>query len=237
MLRKYWRSITGVGRWPNCATCSRQAACSSSRSHQAMWCTVPAPWQPDRRRRLVVGVDRAPRGPAGRTRRAPCSRSPSPSVRSRSSTWSTVPYARTPSKPSSACSGGMSAASARSGSSSDRRPRARARGPRGRSNTIAPADRVVLDVDRPRRRAARTRRPAPSSRGDPPAQPVDHARPGAAGRRVGELEEGQDRAGRAPLVAVIQVVDVRGVEVDRLLDQPQPEHARVEVDIARARRP
>ena len=35
------------------------------------------------------------------------------------------------------------------------------------------------------------------------------------------------------LVAVVEVVDVGLVEVHGLLDQPQPEHARVEVDVAR----
>jgi hypothetical protein len=35
------------------------------------------------------------------------------------------------------------------------------------------------------------------------------------------------------LVAVVEVVDVGSVEVDRLLDHPQPEQPRVEVDVAR----
>ena len=68
--------------------------------------------------------------------------------------------------------------------------------------------------------------------GHAPAQPVDHPGPGAPRGRVGEFEEGQDRPGRAALVAEVQVVDVRGVEVDRLLDQAHAEHARVEVHVA-----
>ena len=39
--------------------------------------------------------------------------------------------------------------------------------------------------------------------------------------------------GVAALVAEVQVVDVGLIEVDRLLDQAQAEHARVEVDVAR----
>ncbi len=56
----------------------------------------------------------------------------------------------------------------------------------------------------------------------------------AAGRRAGELEERQDRAGRRALVAVVEVVDVGLVEVHGLLDEPQAERARVEVDVARS---
>ena len=66
----------------------------------------------------------------------------------------------------------------------------------------------------------------------PPAQPVDHSRAGPSARRVGKLEERQDRSRGSPLVAVVQVVDVGRVEVDGLLDQPQPQQTRVEVDVA-----
>jgi hypothetical protein len=62
---------------------------------------------------------------------------------------------------------------------------------------------------------------------------VDHPGAGAAGRRAGELEERDVGAGAALLVGVEQVVDRRLVLVDRLLDQPQAQHPRVEVDIAR----
>jgi hypothetical protein len=68
--------------------------------------------------------------------------------------------------------------------------------------------------------------------GHAPLDGVDHPRAGVARRCAGELEEGQDRAGRAALVAEVQVVDVGLVEVDRLLDEAQPEQARVEVDVA-----
>ena len=53
----------------------------------------------------------------------------------------------------------------------------------------------------------------------------------AARRRAGELEPGEDRAGRALLVAEVEVVGLGLVEVDGLLDQPQPEHVGVELDV------
>ena len=68
-------------------------------------------------------------------------------------------------------------------------------------------------------------------RADAPLDRVDHAVARAAERGAGELEEREDRAGRPGLVAEVQVVDVGLVEVDRLLHQPQPEQARVEVDV------
>ncbi len=58
--------------------------------------------------------------------------------------------------------------------------------------------------------------------------------PARPGSRAGVLEERDVGAGGALLVGVEQVVDARVVLVDRLLDQPQTQHARVEVDVARA---
>jgi hypothetical protein len=68
--------------------------------------------------------------------------------------------------------------------------------------------------------------------GDAPLDGVDHAVAGLAPLRPGELEEGQDRARRAALVAEVEVIDVGLVEVDRLLDQAQAQDAGVEVDVA-----
>ena len=51
-------------------------------------------------------------------------------------------------------------------------------------------------------------------------------------RRARPLEEGDGGAWRAALVAEVEMVAARIVEVDRLLDQPQPQHARVEIDRA-----
>ncbi len=48
-------------------------------------------------------------------------------------------------------------------------------------------------------------------------------------------EEGEDRAGRAGLVAVIEVPGAGIVEIDRPLHQPQAERAGVEADIAAGR--
>ena len=45
-------------------------------------------------------------------------------------------------------------------------------------------------------------------------------------------KEGQDRAGLALLVAIIKVIGAGIVEIDGLLDQPQPEHAGEEIEIA-----
>ena len=50
-------------------------------------------------------------------------------------------------------------------------------------------------------------------------------------------EEGQDRAGPARLVAVIEVVGAGIVEVDGLLDEPKAERAGVEVEVAARRDP
>jgi hypothetical protein len=66
-----------------------------------------------------------------------------------------------------------------------------------------------------------------------PRQVVDHASTRAPARGARELEEGEDRPGGTALVAVVEVVDVRGVEVHGLLDQPQAEGACVEVDVRR----
>jgi hypothetical protein len=69
---------------------------------------------------------------------------------------------------------------------------------------------------------------------DPPLDGVNHAVAGLSQGRARELEERQDRAGSAALVAEVQVVDIGLVEVDGLLDQAEPEQARVEVDVARS---
>jgi hypothetical protein len=60
---------------------------------------------------------------------------------------------------------------------------------------------------------------------------VDHPGSGAARDRTRELEEREDRAGRPALIAVVEVVDVRGVEVHGLLDHTQPQQPGVEVDV------
>jgi hypothetical protein len=71
------------------------------------------------------------------------------------------------------------------------------------------------------------------ARCDPPVDPVHHSRACAADGHARELEEGQVRARIALLVGVEQVIDGGLVLVDGLLDQPQAERARVEVDVLR----
>src|SRR5450631_494160 len=68
--------------------------------------------------------------------------------------------------------------------------------------------------------------------GDAELERVDHPRPGATAGCAGELEPGQDRARGASLVAEVQVVRLRRVEVDGLLDEPQAEDAGIEVDVS-----
>ncbi len=61
---------------------------------------------------------------------------------------------------------------------------------------------------------------------------MNHARARPAGLDTGELEPCEDRAGRALLVAEVEVVGLRRVEVDRLLHHPQPHQVGVEVDVS-----
>ena len=56
--------------------------------------------------------------------------------------------------------------------------------------------------------------------------------PGVPARSAGNSKKVMMLPGCAALVAVVEVVEVGRVEVDRLLDHPQPEHPHVEVDVA-----
>lgn len=56
-----------------------------------------------------------------------------------------------------------------------------------------------------------------------------------AGRGMRPWEECQDRARFAGLVAIIEMISLRIVEVDGLLDQAKSEGPRVEIDIAARR--
>ena len=77
----------------------------------------------------------------------------------------------------------------------------------------------------PRSRARPSKRTRQRTRCTIPAP----ARPGVASRNSKKVIS---EPGRAGVVAVVEVVDVGRVEVDGLLDHPQPEHARVPVDVA-----
>src|SRR3954463_14392221 len=61
---------------------------------------------------------------------------------------------------------------------------------------------------------------------------MDHPGARVPGPGTGVLEERDVVARRALLVAVEEVVDRRVVLVDRLLDHPEAQHARVEVHVA-----
>src|SRR5207247_6082131 len=68
---------------------------------------------------------------------------------------------------------------------------------------------------------------------DPPDDCVHHPGPSRPAPRARILEERDVRAGAADLIGVKEVVDGRVVLVDRLLDEPEPEHARVVLDVLR----
>ena len=67
---------------------------------------------------------------------------------------------------------------------------------------------------------------------DAPHDRVHHAGAGTSAGESRILEEREVGAGASELVCVEQVVDGRVVLVDRLFDEPQTEHPRVEVDVA-----
>src|SRR5216683_2015847 len=67
----------------------------------------------------------------------------------------------------------------------------------------------------------------------PKRDAVDHACPGAAAHQARILEEGEVGARASVLVGVEEVVDGRVVLVDRLLDQAQSHHSRIEEDVFR----
>src|SRR5262245_59936901 len=68
--------------------------------------------------------------------------------------------------------------------------------------------------------------------GDPPLNGVHHPGPGPAAPDPWVLEERDVAPWRAFLVRVEQVVDGRVVLVDRLLDEPEPEDAGVEIRVS-----
>src|SRR5262249_56687277 len=69
--------------------------------------------------------------------------------------------------------------------------------------------------------------------GDAKGRLLCKAAPAAPRRGVLPGEEGEDGAGLADLIAVVQVIGARIVEVHRSLDEAQPGDERVEVQIAR----
>ena len=219
--------MIGVGRPPTSATRCCHASCVLHR----------------RRPRDVVdgaGARDAAARPAARRRRSsrragrrasptasrPCASKPSFSRNSALRVSGSGEYARTPSKPCSASSRGISGCSATSGSSGTRRDHELVVQP----FRIDEADDVAV--------ARRRRRARPRSRA-PPTEPTRQttvctmplpARPFAA---PGILEERDVGARVALLVGVEEVVDGRVVLVDGLLHEPQPQHAGVVLDVLR----
>ena len=97
---------------------------------------------------------------------------------------------------------------------------------------ILEAERLAVGLDLVALRAQPARPELEGGRrADPPDDGVDHPIPSLAGQRVRILEERDVRARVSLLVGIEEVVDGRVVLVDRLLDHPQPEDARVEVDV------
>ena len=194
-----------------------------------MWWTLPAPWAP---------CARAGSSPQ-RKRRAPPSRTYSPSPRVREAEDVGVERLldrREGDVGARALDPGdgvlgrdrRGARRAAAGCPATRR-RARARARRGR-RSAACARRVARSHGRAHARRSAQKSSA-GGRGDRELEGVDVAEAGAAAGGAGELEPREDRAGRAGLVAEVEVVGVGGVEVDRLLDQAEAEHVAVERDV------
>src|SRR3954465_6866375 len=152
--------------------------------------------------------------------------------------------ARTPSNPCSASSLGTSGCEATSGSSGGSAPTSSCVGPSGsgKDNGLggeAPGigesqgGRITeaLDVLAAQPLGPERQRVV---RRDPPTDQVHHPGAGAPRNRARVFKEGDVGPRITGLVRVEQVVDGRVVLVDRLLDEPQAEHPRVEVDVARS---
>ncbi len=164
--------------------------------------------------------------PSRRPRRA---RSRAPRGTRRSASPGRACTRATPSKPWSASSRGISGLSATSGWSETCATRSSCSEP----FRVGEAERLAAALDRDAL-GAEPRGPEVERRvgADAPDDGVDHPGARAAGRGARVLEEGDVRACAPLLVRVEEVVDGRIVLVDRLLHEPQPEDARVEVDVA-----
>ncbi len=102
--------------------------------------------------------------------------------------------------------------------------------PSGSSNVSAGVVACRLRLRARKPRLPEVERLAPSRRATAPCAP---SRAGSAAPDARVLEERDVAARRSVLVRVEEVVDGRVVLVDRLLHEPQPENARVEVDVSR----
>ena len=119
----------------------------------------------------------------------------------------------------------MSGASATSGGSPDSSTSSCSRSPSGSSSTSVPPS--IVPPARSCHQSSDS--PEPTRKHDR----VHHPVAGAAAPDARVLEERDVGAGRPLLVGVEEVVDGRVVLVDRLLDEPQPQHAAVVLDVGR----
>ena len=222
--------MTGVGCAPLAATRSCQASCSSGGDAHATWWTVPAPGIPG----SAGGSSYAYQEP----RFAPRTSHVVSPVGSKASVSSRKLLARL---------------RRRRMRGRRRSPAARAR--RGISDGRRSAARRpsrLTAISRPRPSGSSKRRLLPSrstctfslaSRSAQKSSASSEAtrktivctipRPALPAARVRVLEERQVTSGAPLFVRVEEVVDGRVVLVHRLLDEPEAEHAHVEVDVAR----
>ncbi len=179
----------------------------------------------DRRRSNRRGGRRAARtGPP-----RPCGTRPSAaraSARTRPGRSCRPARPRSRGSPSSA---GTSGCTATSGASSDRSMTSSCARPSPSANARLCSPRSFGTPSAVRRSAQNA---SASCRTDAVDDAVHHSGTRPARDRAGVLEEGQVRARLGVLVPVEEVVDAGVVLVDGLRGQPQPEDARVEVDVA-----
>ena len=198
-----------------------------------MWCTLPLTSGERGRGRGVVDPGAAALLAADRPAAVAPARSKPSACSSRPSLWlGSAAYARAPSKPSRACSAGISGDSARNGRSGASLTASSWSRPSGSAKISPPSLRRLSTSAAPRRSSQKS---SACRRAHPPEDAVDHARARAPGSGARVLEEGQVHPRRAVLVAVEEVVHGRVVLVDRALDHPQAEQAGVELDVPRGR--
>ena len=215
--------MTPVGWAPACAARRPQSTWSSSRDVHATWCTVPAPGSP---RSGGGGSSHRVAAPLAAVGHEPARLLADESEAVHEELLGGLGRLAVDAHagdPASACSGGMSGAHAARGA------------PSASSATTSsiPRPSGSDDTERRPRRAAPAAPASPSRSAHTSREAADGTRhtirwimpaPGAPRRRPRDLEERQEAARAAGLVAEVQVVHVRRVEVDGLLDQAQAHH-------------
>ena len=232
-----------------CRSRSTQVAYSSSRTRKATWCTPPAPWLRRRQARLdpdvqlrrgaalahLVNVDRH----VGRVRRGVAAhlahRHHPVRKRSEGARSGTLMVIGPRPRIWNASGTGLRS-QGWNGHRCRHRPPASGAGlpdPRSRAGAARPPP-APGRAARPPRRGARSSSPAP--RWPATRRPVRTMEwVPRRSRPTGQSKNVRSVPGAARAVRIEQVVGARIVLVDGLLDQPQPEHARVEVEVAARR--